>query len=134
LRERGAELADISGDKTGYIVRDYKGKDADTPVYAFDTGLFREARALREQLAKELGQWENRTRVDATVSAVEITRDQLRKLSVQELEEYERRLLKASAPDQIVEATALPAETEPERCADALPQPPGDGGAPRQGG
>jgi hypothetical protein len=71
LRERGAELAEISGGKTGYISRDYKGKDADTPVYAFDTGLFREARALREQLAKELGQWENRSRLDATVTALE---------------------------------------------------------------
>jgi hypothetical protein len=115
LRERGAELAEISGGKTGYITRDYKGKDADTPVYAFDTGLFREARALREQLAKELGQWENRSRVDATVTAVEVTRDQLRKLSIEELQEYERLLLKASAPDQIVEMTALPAATEPEQ-------------------
>jgi hypothetical protein len=110
----GAELAEISGGKTGYISRDYKGKDADTPVYAFDAPLFREARALREQLAKELGQWENRSRVDATVTAVEVTRDQLGKLSTEELEEYEGLLLKASAPDQIVETTALPAATEPE--------------------
>jgi hypothetical protein len=115
LRERGAELTEISGGKTGYIVRDYKGKDADTPVYAFDTGLFREARALREQLGKELGQWTDKSRVDTTVTSVEITRDALRKLSHEELLEYERLLSKVTAPDQIVETTALSAATEPEK-------------------
>jgi hypothetical protein len=55
LRERGKEMAGVSGGSTGLIALDYKGKDADTPVYAFDAGLMREARALREQLAKELG-------------------------------------------------------------------------------
>jgi hypothetical protein len=115
LRERGAELAEISGGKTGYIVRDYKGKDADTPVYAFDAALFREARALREQLAKELGQWTDKSRVDTTVTSVEVTRDALRKLSHEELVEYERLLSKVTAPDQIVETTALPAATEPEK-------------------
>ena len=115
LRERGAELAEISGGKTGYIVRDYKGKDADTPVYAFDAALFREARALREQLAKELGQWTDKSRVDTTVTSVEVTRDALRKLSHEELVEYERLLSKVTAPDQIVETTALPVSTEPEK-------------------
>src|SRR6516164_6571717 len=108
LRERGTELAEISGGKTGYISRDYKGKDADTPVYAFDAPLFREARALREQLAKELGHWADRSRVDATVTAVEVTRDQLRKLSIEELQEYERLLLKASAPTAVIEVSAVP--------------------------
>jgi hypothetical protein len=103
LRERGKEMAGISGGSTGLIALDYKGKDADTPVYAFDAGLMREARALREQLAKELGQWENRSRVDATVSAVEVTRDALRKLSHDELVQYERLLSKVQAPDKVIE-------------------------------
>jgi hypothetical protein len=115
LQERAAELAHISGGKTGYIVRDYKGKDVDRPVYSFDVALFRERRAIREQLAKELGQWAERTRLDATVSAVEVTRDALRKLSHEELLEYEAFLLKVTAPDQIVETTALPAATEPKK-------------------
>jgi hypothetical protein len=81
LEERGEQLKNISGGRTGYIVKDYKGKNADVPVYAFDGALFRERRAIREQLAKELGQWTERTKVDATVAAVDITRDALRKLS-----------------------------------------------------
>ena len=115
LQERAAELAHIPGGKTGYIVRDYQGKDADRSVYSFDVALSRERRAIREQLAKELGQWTDKSRVDTTVTAVEVTRDALRKLSHDELVEYERLLSKVSAPDQIVETTALPVATEPEK-------------------
>lgn len=62
LQERGAELdGEIGGGATGYICKDFKGKDADTPVYQFDAALFRERLKLREQLAKELGQWTEKT-------------------------------------------------------------------------
>jgi hypothetical protein len=125
LRERGAQLKAegvdgseepyAGGASTGYIYRDYRGKDADRAVYQFDAALFREARALREQLSKELGQWADRSRVDATVTSVEVTRDALRKLGHEELVEYERLLSKVTAPDQIVETTALPTATEPEK-------------------
>lgn len=64
LRERGAELAEVcGGGSTGYIVRDYKGKDADRPVYMFDAALFRERRAIREQIADELGQLVKRSEI-----------------------------------------------------------------------
>jgi hypothetical protein len=72
-----------------------QGKDADRPVYALVAALSCERRAIREQLAKQLGQWAERTRVDATVSTVEVTRDALQKLSTEELREYER-LVRAS--------------------------------------
>ena len=53
LRERGAQLKAegvdggaepyAGGASTGYICRDYRGKDADRAVYQFDAALFREA-------------------------------------------------------------------------------------------
>lgn len=70
LKERGEQLWSdqeaqstpySGGARTGYIVRDYKGKDADVAVYAFDAALFRERRAIREQIADELGQLVKRT-------------------------------------------------------------------------
>ena len=43
------------------LFRDYKGKDADVPVYRVDTALMAEQRAIMRQAAEELGQWvENR--------------------------------------------------------------------------
>ena len=57
LRERGKELEGTSGGAgTGFICRDYKGKDADREVFFFDAALMRERRAIREQVAEELGQ------------------------------------------------------------------------------
>jgi hypothetical protein len=53
-----------------------------------------------------------RVRIEAEVVDREVTRDALRKLSTAEFEQYEALLLKVTAPDQIVEATALPAEPE----------------------
>ena len=35
------DMAEIPGSKTGLIVRDFKGKDAVTPVYKVDTGALR---------------------------------------------------------------------------------------------
>ena len=53
LRERGAQLKAegvgvaaepyAGGASTGYICKDYRGKDADRAVYQFDAALFREA-------------------------------------------------------------------------------------------
>jgi hypothetical protein len=126
LRERGAQLKAegvdgseepyAGGASTGYIYRDYRGKDADRAVYQFDAALFREARALREQLAKELGQWTDKSRVDTTVTSVEVTRDALRKLRHDELVEYERLLSKVSAPDKVIEAIVEPVtDKEPNK-------------------
>jgi hypothetical protein len=85
-------------------------------VYSFDVALFRERRAIREQLAKELGQWTDKSRVDTTVTSVEVTRDALRKLSHDELVEYERLLSKVSAPDKVIEAIAEPVtDKEPNK-------------------
>jgi DNA repair exonuclease SbcCD ATPase subunit len=65
LEERGKQLdgaADAAQDpyaggaRTGFITRDFKGKDADTPGYSFDAALMRERRELRRQIAQELGE------------------------------------------------------------------------------
>src|ERR1039457_6301412 len=51
IAERGADMADVPGGSTGLLVRDYKGKDADTPVYKFDAGLVEQMNATCKQLA-----------------------------------------------------------------------------------
>lgn len=60
LQERGAGEPEYQGAKggkrTGYIVTDYKGKDADQPVYSYDAGLLRARIAIREAIQDELGQ------------------------------------------------------------------------------
>jgi hypothetical protein len=44
----------VPGGSTGLFRKDYKGKEADTPVYKVDTGLLAELRALEQQAAEEL--------------------------------------------------------------------------------
>lgn len=60
LQERGdgagAQRGARGGSRTGYIVEDFKGKDADVPVYTFDAGLLRARIAIREAIQEELGQ------------------------------------------------------------------------------
>jgi hypothetical protein len=63
------------GMETGFIVKDYKGKDADQAVYSFDKALFDARLKLREQLSRELGQWADKSLVktDQPVNQVNIT-------------------------------------------------------------
>ncbi len=126
LQERGAQLTEegvdpkedpyVGGARTGYITRDYRGKDADRPVYQFDNPLFRARLALREQLAKELGQWTERTKNEGVSVTVDLTREALGKLSNEELAQYEALLAKAMAPElkPAIDLPALPAACEPE--------------------
>lgn len=75
LRERGRQIAQdrdtqaeegdetqganyAGGAKTGFIVKDYKGKDADRAVFAYDSALMKDRLAIRKQIAQELGQME----------------------------------------------------------------------------
>jgi hypothetical protein len=39
LEQRGAGMADLPGDASGLLVRDYKGKDADRLVLRIDRGV-----------------------------------------------------------------------------------------------
>jgi hypothetical protein len=58
VAERGAELDGESGGAgTGMIVRDFKGKSADIPVFKLDAALLKEFRDLEREIAIELGQW-----------------------------------------------------------------------------
>jgi hypothetical protein len=81
LSERGEQLADFGGGcSTGFICRDYKGKDATQEVFFFDAALMRERRAIREQIAQELGDvvtkhehtGKNGAPIDVTVNAREL--------------------------------------------------------------
>lgn len=57
--ERATEMdGECAGGASGFMLRDYKGKDADTKVYKVDTGLLSEFREHERQVAIEAGQWE----------------------------------------------------------------------------
>lgn len=45
------------GASTGFITRDYRGKDGQKVVYQFDAALFQAKLTARKQLSQELGQW-----------------------------------------------------------------------------
>jgi hypothetical protein len=55
--ERGAEMQDeVPGGRGGMLTRDYKGKNADVPVYKTDAALASEQREALKAIAQELGQ------------------------------------------------------------------------------
>jgi len=70
IEVRAAEMADVPGGETGLLVRDYKGKDAATPVYRVDTRLLAELRAHERQAAEELGRWKEDKPVNKQVIVV----------------------------------------------------------------
>jgi phage terminase small subunit len=77
IEERGAseEYSSVPGGTTGLLTKDYKGKQADTPVYKVDTALLAELRAHERQAAEELCQWkavieDRKTTIDATPAAI----------------------------------------------------------------
>jgi hypothetical protein len=62
----------VPGGETGLLVKDFKGKEADQPVYKVDTGLLAELRNHEKQAAEELGQWtEKRQLTDADGHALQ---------------------------------------------------------------
>lgn len=64
---RGEEMKDeIAGGETGLMVRDYKGKDATTPVYKYDGALVKEMRGIMDDIAREVG--DRQTKVDLGAS------------------------------------------------------------------
>lgn len=59
VTERGDEMAhEVAGGSSGFLVRDYKGKDADRAVYKFDSALAGELREHEKHIAIELGEWQ----------------------------------------------------------------------------
>src|ERR1017187_5622963 len=64
---------EVPGGTTGLLVKDYKGKDADTLVYKVDTGLLAELRNHEKQAAEELGQWSEKRKLPEDALQNEIT-------------------------------------------------------------
>lgn len=54
---RAEDMPEAPGGKSGLLARDYKGKDADQPVYRFDAPMVKEYRELLKQAAIEVGEW-----------------------------------------------------------------------------
>ena len=70
-------MADLPGGASGFLCRDYKGKEADRLVTRIDPGvvsLFAELRGHERQAAEELEQWkacvEERKVIDASPTAI----------------------------------------------------------------
>lgn len=64
IEARAEEVSEIESGKTGLLAKDYRGKDADIPVYKYDAALIKEMRGLLDDLAKEVG--DRTTKMDVT--------------------------------------------------------------------
>ena len=75
IDERAAspDFAEVPGGTTGLLVKDYKGKDADTLVYKVDTGLLAELRNHEKQAAEELRQWSEKRELPGDALQTEMT-------------------------------------------------------------
>lgn len=71
IAARALDMPDVPGGETGLLCRDYKGKDANQPVYKADTALMSEVRATMKQAAEELGQWVEKSEESVTVNIIE---------------------------------------------------------------
>lgn len=72
LEERGVDLnKSVPGGSTGYITLDYKGADGHE-VAMFDAPLFRERRLLREQVARELGEFADKSGISSPPTSITI--------------------------------------------------------------
>lgn len=56
-RGRHEDFQRVPGGSTGLLTLDYKGKDANQPIYRFDAPLMAEMRLAEKQAAIEMGQW-----------------------------------------------------------------------------
>ncbi len=66
MDQRGAHLADeFPGADTGLYAKDYKGRNADQPIFRFDDKLEKAMRETERQLAIELNEWNEQGPVDA---------------------------------------------------------------------
>ncbi len=66
IEERAADpvLAQVPGGKSGLVVRRLRGLSMLREEFEIDTGSVRELRGLEEQIARELGQWKEKSEVD----------------------------------------------------------------------
>ena len=65
---RALDMTDVPGGESGFLVRQSKivGKLV-VEEYAFDAALMSERRALRKQIAQELGEWTERADISGTI-------------------------------------------------------------------
>lgn len=75
-RARDPQMRKVPGGPTGLLCVDYKmqalgeGVSAPVPVYAVDTALLAEMRAIEQHAAIELGQWKLKTVNETTVTVL----------------------------------------------------------------
>ena len=81
IEERGKDpqLASVPGGKSGLVVRRLRGLSMLREEYEADVALVRELRGLHEQIAKELGQWTEKSQIKQTVDFEDMSDEQLEK-------------------------------------------------------
>jgi len=83
IEERAADpvLAQVPGGKSGLVVRRLRGLSMLREEFEIDTGSVRELRGLEEQIARELGQWKEKTEVsgdlDGLAEHIELARKRM---------------------------------------------------------
>jgi len=74
IEARSQDLVGIPGGESGLLVRDYKGKDADVPVYKVDAPSIQVGLNLYRQIAVEVGDWEEKQKVSGDVTIADTMR------------------------------------------------------------
>lgn len=85
IEARAIEVSEIESGKTGLLARDYRGKDADIPIYKYDAALIKEMRGILDDLAREEGA--RTSKVDATninINWDDLTDDELKRIAAGE--------------------------------------------------
>ena len=88
-RAKADEMQVAPGGRTGLLAIDYKGKDADQPVYKVDAGLLKELRELEKEIAIELGQWTEKSEITGLIEAA-IVRMPVKAASREEWEQAQK--------------------------------------------
>ena len=84
IEQRGADMTGVPGGSSGRLVKIYRGKGSDTPVYKFDAALVKQMRDTCRQVAIEVGQWSEKRAIASTSDLAERLRAaRLRKLERQ---------------------------------------------------
>jgi hypothetical protein len=110
IQERAEALKHVPGGSSGLIARDFKAvKDEVVEVYEFDAALVRERRAIRKDVAEELGQLSQKHEFSFSGNINDMTPAQLEALEKSILEAHPQLALESA---KVVETTAELVDTQ----------------------
>lgn len=87
IKERAEAMKHVPGGSSGLIARDFKAvKDEVVEVYEFDAALVRERRAIRKDVAEELGQLSQKHEFSFSGRISEMSPEQLKEMEAELLQ------------------------------------------------